>query len=165
MDWDFTHLDTPRDCPPCFGEVVLLVVDDTGRIAAVRKKGAPEEAYILPQGRINEGEGIEDAAVREALEETGMEVKAEEVAALHRVRIQFKTWELERWHFIVICRSTSGDGEPLDDEEIAEVRFLQLPSETPLEWVRSGWELAVLKDAGFLHPHSFLLGKPPDEAH
>ncbi len=160
VDWDMPQLDPARDYPPCFGEVVLLIIDDVGRIAAMRKRGASEEAYMLPQGRIDEGEGIEDAAVREAFEETGREVKVEEVAAVHRVRIRFKSWRLERWHFVMICRSTSGGGKPQDQDEVAEIKFLKIPSEIPTEWIRSGWELSVLKDAGLLHPHSFLLGKP-----
>lgn len=160
VDWDMRHLDERGDWPPCHGEVVLLVRDREGRLVAARKRES--EHYQLPMGRIQPGESIEEAARREALEETGWSVEVDEVAALHRVRIHFRAWELERWFFIVLCRPQDDGGTPTDTEEIAEVKLIQLPQELPLEWVRNQWYLWIMKDASLLHPHSFLLGKVPE---
>lgn len=157
VDWDLRHLDERGDWPPCFGEVVLLIRDDEDRVALVRKRESEHEE--LPIGRIEEGESVEEAAHREAREETGHTVEVEEIKALHRVRIQFKSWNLERWFFVVLCRAMEDLGAPEDPEEIADVRFLQLPSEMPPEWAQSEWYLWILKDGDLLHPHAFLLGK------
>ncbi len=160
VDWDWRQFDESKDYPPCDGEVVLLILDGQGRLAVVRKRGAPEDSYMLPMGRIGEGESVEQAARREALEETGMAVGVEDIPAIHRARIRFKRWNLERWYFIVQCAVEGGGGPPSDGEEIAEVSFIELPGGIPRSWVRAQWFLWVLKDASLLHPHSFLLGKP-----
>ncbi len=160
VDWDWRDFDESTDYPPCFGEVVLLILDGEGRLAVVRKRGSPEDRYMLPMGRINEGEGVEEAAEREALEETGLVVRVDDVSALHRARIRFKRWNLERWYFIVQCSIRDDGGSPPDRAEIEEVMFVGIPSEIPVWWVRAQWFLWVLKDAGLIHPHSFLLGKP-----
>lgn len=162
VDWDLAHQEYTPDDPPCDGEVVPLVLDEANRLAGVRERGGPDY-FTIPTGRIHAGEGVEAGAIREALEETGCEVRVEDVAALHRIRIRFKTSHLERWYFIVLCRVEASLGVPRDTEEIAEVKFLDLPREMPVEWAQSEWYLWVLKDASLLHPHSFLLGKPASD--
>lgn len=157
VDWDLRHLNEDPDYPPCVGEVVLLILDNEGRLATVRKQGS--EHWILPMGRIAPGETVEEAAAREAKEETGWEVRVEEVRALHRARIRFQTWRLERWYFVVVCRALQDEGGPQDTEEIAEAQFVRLPSGIPIEWVQSEWYLWCLKDADLLHPHAFLIGR------
>ncbi|MFQ5837321.1 MAG: NUDIX domain-containing protein [Thermoplasmata archaeon] len=148
VDWDLRKLDQKRDYPPCFGEVVLLIFDEENRIALVRKRGSPRDIFTFPQGRIDAGEGVEKAAAREAKEETGMDVKVEALAAMHIVNICFKSWDLERWHFIVVCRALSAPASPEDREEIAEVKFAELPPQIPSDWPLSEWYFWVLKDAG-----------------
>lgn len=163
VDWDLRDREANGDNPPCDGEVVLLLQDEEGRLAVVRKRAAPEH-WLLPTGRIREGEPVEDAARREALEETGRTIRVEEIAALHRVRIQFRTSERERWFFVVLGSFLEAEGQPEDQEEIAEVAFVRLPSEMPVEWAQSEWYLWILKDGGLLHPHAFLLGKPATDS-
>ncbi|MFQ5986004.1 MAG: NUDIX domain-containing protein [Thermoplasmata archaeon] len=162
VDWDLTDQEYTPDDPPCDGEVVPLVLDEEDRLAVVRQRDGPAY-FIIPTGRINPGESVEAGAIREAWEETGCEVRVEDVAALHRVRIQFKISQLERWYFIVLCRVEGPVGSPLDTEEISEVKFVDLPGEMPVEWAQSEWYVWVLKDASLLHPHSFLVGKPSSE--
>jgi 8-oxo-dGTP diphosphatase len=161
VDWDMKDRDEP-DEPPCDGEVVPLVRDDEGRLAVVRQRDGTTH-YQLPTGRIQPGEGIEEAALREALEETGCHVAVDEVPALHRIRFRFRNAEWERWFFLVLCRVLSAEDGPQDTDEIEAVKFVHLPGEMPVEWAQWEWPLWVLKDASLLHPHSFLLGKPPSE--
>lgn len=158
VDWDLADEEYTPDDPPCEGEVVPLVLDQENRLAVVRQRGGPDY-FTIPTGRINRGEGVEACAIREALEETGCEVHIEDVAALHRIRIRFKTSKLERWYFVVLCRVDGPAGSPQDTEEISEVKFVDLPGEMPIEWAQSEWYVWVLKDASLLHPHSFLVGK------
>lgn len=162
VDWDLRQEDEAPYREACDGEVVILLLDEEGRLAIVRARGDPEERYILPMGRVEVGETIEEAAIREALEETGKRVRVEGVLALHRVRMHFRGWELERWYFVVRCLLVEDRGGPQDTREIEESRFVRLPGEMPLWWAQSenNWFLSVLKDGEVLHPHSFLLGNP-----
>jgi ADP-ribose pyrophosphatase len=53
--------------------VVLIPFEDDGRVVIVRQYRAPldRELWEFPAGRLNEGEGAEDAARRECEEEIG----------------------------------------------------------------------------------------------
>ncbi|MEE8198783.1 MAG: NUDIX hydrolase [Thermoplasmata archaeon] len=157
VDWNWPDRDEPEE-PPCDGEVVPLVRDEEGRLAVVRHRAGTGD-FVLPTGRIQPGEGIEAAAVREALDETGFHVAIDEVPALHRVRIRYRDAEWERWFFLVLCRVLRAEDGPKDTEEIEAVKFVQLPGEMPIEWVQAEWPMWVLKDASLLHPHAFLVGK------
>jgi len=52
---------------------VLVIIDD-GKILLVHRLKNGEEYYVFPGGGIEEGESVEEAAIREAKEETGLDV-------------------------------------------------------------------------------------------
>jgi 8-oxo-dGTP diphosphatase len=63
---------------PCVGVVVL---DGRGRLLVIRRGHAPSAGrWSVPGGRVEPGETLEVAAVREAREETGLDVVVGEVA-------------------------------------------------------------------------------------
>ena len=63
---------------PCVGVVVL---DGRGRLLVIRRGHAPSAGrWSIPGGRVESGESLEVAAVREAREETGLDVVVGEVA-------------------------------------------------------------------------------------
>ncbi len=65
---------------PCVGVVVL---DDQGRLLVVRRARPPSAGrWSVPGGRVEPGEALEAAAVREAHEETGLDVRLAGVVGL-----------------------------------------------------------------------------------
>jgi 8-oxo-dGTP pyrophosphatase MutT (NUDIX family) len=82
-------------------------------------------AWGLPKGGIDQGEAIEEAAVREVREETGLEAEIE--ADLGEIRY-FYVWEGVRVrkavHFFLM-RATGGDVS-MHDHEMEEVRWFEL---------------------------------------
>lgn len=141
--------------PRCFGEVVLLIHDQAGRLAVVRARRSSLDVFDLPTGIIEEGENIEEAAMREAREETGREVRLVDLVAMYQVRVRWKAWDLERWFFVFQCLALSESGTPRDTEEIEEVKFVRVSDEMPESWSRNewwggGWRRQILKDGGFL---------------
>jgi ADP-ribose pyrophosphatase YjhB (NUDIX family) len=65
--------DDPRPLVPCVGGVVR---DDVGRLLLIRRGQEPSRGlWSLPGGRVEPGETLEAAVVREVREETGLDVR------------------------------------------------------------------------------------------
>ncbi len=73
--------DDPIRKPDRFGEVCMVVRRPNGRLLLSIKTFYPRGAYRLPTGGIHHGERIYDALVREAHEETGLDVEVERFLA------------------------------------------------------------------------------------
>ncbi|NOQ45902.1 MAG: NUDIX domain-containing protein [Desulfobulbaceae bacterium] len=70
-------------CPQCKAEIqvyknpvptVDIIIEIDGGIVLIERKNPPH-GWSIPGGFVDYGESFEEAAVREALEETGLEVK------------------------------------------------------------------------------------------
>jgi ADP-ribose pyrophosphatase YjhB (NUDIX family) len=115
-------------CPRCGGEVpvflnpvptvdiIIEVLAEGGKrgIVLIRRKNAPV-AWALPGGFVDYGETLEQAAVREALEETGLQVGAVE---------QFHTYSDPRRdprrHTISTVFTAAAEGNPRAGDDAAE---------------------------------------------
>ena len=111
------------------GGVLVRRRDGRWVMAAIRPAGKRPGVWALPQGRIDEGERGEEAALREVAEETG--VRGRSLGKLGDVRYWFN-WEGERVFKVVsffLVRYEGGrlgDVPPEHRHEVAEVRWLPL---------------------------------------
>ena len=108
------------------GGVVYRREDDAVDLAlAARRTRRGQLAWGLAKGAIEQGESDEQAAVREVLEETGLEAEVE--GDLGDIRY-FYVWEgvrvRKRVHFFLM-RATGGDVAN-HDSEMEEVRWFPL---------------------------------------
>ena len=122
----------------------LLVRDEANRILLGQRNKDPQRgAWVIPGGKIHAFERIAEAAVREILEETGLEVE---------VSNQFRVYEIinpPSEHRIVIYswgRVVGGNLKASDD--LSEVKFF--PMEELGEVPTTPLVRRVLEDAGLL---------------
>jgi 8-oxo-dGTP pyrophosphatase MutT (NUDIX family) len=99
--------------------------DDLEVLLAARRTRRGDLAWGLAKGGIEPDESIEDAAVREVLEETGIEAEIE--ASLGETRY-FYVWDDVRVRKVVhffLMRAVGGDTNDHDDE-MEDVRWFRL---------------------------------------
>jgi 8-oxo-dGTP diphosphatase len=100
--------------PGCTVDVVILLPGD--RVVLV-ERGHPPLGWALPGGFVDEGETLEEAAVREAREETGLEVDLVE---------QFHAYSDPRRdprrHTVSTVFIGRADGEPCGGDDAADAR-------------------------------------------
>jgi len=97
---------------------VGVLIEEDGRYLLVKRAAEPDAGlWSIPGGLIEVGEKAADAAVREALKETGLSVEI-----MNRVDVVDKIVQDDdgdvRYHFIIIdflARPLSGEMKPMDD--------------------------------------------------
>lgn len=96
------------------GDAVLLVE---------RGKGAPAGLWSLPGGHIEPGEKAIDAARREVLEETGLDVTLDGLADVHDVFLRDKSGTLTAHYVLAVFHGRTGAGEPLAGSDARSAAF------------------------------------------
>jgi len=113
----------PSTPVPAVGAIVFRRSD----ILLVKRGSEPNRGrWSVPGGALEAGETVEAAAVREVLEETGLEVRAIRVADV-RDLIERDADGQVRWHYVlidVLCDYVRGEPRPSSDAENA--RFVPL---------------------------------------
>lgn len=97
--------------------------DDKDKLALIRKHFFPEGALRAPSGAAVEGESLEEGAIREAYEETGLDIEL--VRYLARINVLFisEGRKIEWISHVFEARQVSGELCPVDTEEIEEARW------------------------------------------
>jgi 8-oxo-dGTP diphosphatase len=90
---------------------VVACVDEAGRVLIIKQTAGPfAGAWLLPGGNVEGNEGLEDAARRELLEETGYRAAKLRPVAMYEVR----SAPVGRFHFLVhVFRAGRLEGTPL----------------------------------------------------
>lgn len=107
-----------------------VIVDDRGRVALTgRRSFKGELQWGLPKGLVERGERIQDTALREAREETGLEVELAGAAGsidywyVQPARGQEPAVRVHKFVHYFLMRATGGDPAK-HDEETEEVALL-----------------------------------------
>jgi ADP-ribose pyrophosphatase YjhB (NUDIX family) len=107
--------------------VDIIIETTPGHVVLIRRKNPPH-GWALPGGFVDYGERLEDAAIREAKEETGLDVT---------LRRQFHSYSDPqrdvRQHTITTVYLAVAEGEPLGCDDAEEARVFPISAlPTPL---------------------------------
>jgi ADP-ribose pyrophosphatase YjhB (NUDIX family) len=96
-----------------------------GKVLIVRRARPPAEGlFTLPGGAVETGERLTEAVVREVREETRLEIEPVGLAGFREVIVRDNGGRIER-HFVVLCFAARYvAGQPLANEELADIRWM-----------------------------------------
>jgi 8-oxo-dGTP pyrophosphatase MutT (NUDIX family) len=112
------------------GGVLVKVIRGRPMVAAIRPQGKPEGTWALPKGNLDPGEGPAETAVREVLEETGVEgrlvEKLGDVKYTYTRRGGPRVFKIVSFYLLRAGRGRLGAIDEAMRIEVAEARWLPL---------------------------------------
>jgi 8-oxo-dGTP diphosphatase len=116
----------PAKCPRLTVDIIIRMEGDPRRIVLVLRKNPPP-GWALPGGFVDWGETLEEAAVREAREETGLEV-----TLLRQFHAYSDPSRDPRGHTVGVVFIGEATGRPVGADDAKEARVFS-PDELPRE--------------------------------
>ena len=122
-----------------------IVLNDAGEVLLIRR--ADNGRWCLPGGHIDYGETVRQTVIREAYEETGIQVDVERLSGVYSKPYEAREGLIKPSHYVILaflCRPLGG--EIRLSEESTDVRYFapdQLP-ETLWSWHRQRIEDALV---------------------
>jgi 8-oxo-dGTP diphosphatase len=105
---------------PCVGAVVR---DDAGRLLLIRRGHEPSRGlWSLPGGRVEPGETLEQAVVREVREETGLDVRAGAVVGSVLIPAGAVVYDVTDF----ACTPVDPSAEPFFGDDADDVRWVDV---------------------------------------
>ena len=112
------------------GGVLVKSIRGRPMVAAIRPGGKPEGVWALPKGNLDPGERPEQTALREVLEETGVEgrlvEKLGDVKYTYTRRGGVRVFKIVSFYLLRAGRGRIGEIEERMRIEVAEARWLPL---------------------------------------
>ncbi|MCA1587353.1 MAG: NUDIX hydrolase [Chloroflexi bacterium] len=124
------------------GGVVIRTVDDRIEVALVHRRSP--RLWALPKGTPDSGETLEETALREAREETGLAVEIEAPITTIRYFFVRGTTRFHKTVHFFLMRATGGSPDD-HDAEFDEVRWV--PLEEALALLTHATERSILEQA------------------
>jgi 8-oxo-dGTP diphosphatase len=106
------------ETPLIAADAIIELADRPGRPIVLIERGNPPYGWAIPGGFVDRGERVERAAVREALEETGLEITLRALLGIYSDPARDP-----RGHTVTAVYVAEGRGEPraLDDARALRV--------------------------------------------
>jgi len=95
---------------------VIITVHDPHQIVLIQRKNPPY-GWAIPGGFVDYGETVEHAAIREAKEETGLDIRL-----LRQFHVYSDPARDERFHSVSVVFIGTASGVPTAGDDAAEVR-------------------------------------------
>ncbi len=108
-------------------DVVIELVDRDARPVVLIERKNPPFGWALPGGFVDRGEGVESAAVREALEETGLTVRLTRLLGCYSDPARDP-----RGHTVSIVYVGEARGEPVAQDDAAAFGLFVPPNFPPV---------------------------------
>jgi len=132
-----------REYPDAPIIAVGAIIHDGARIVVIRRDREPAKGrWTFPGGGIELGETVRDALRREALEETGLEVEAGQLAAIVDRILPDNAGRIQ-YHYVILdflARPVAGVLRPGDDA--SDVRWVGLSELDQLDMTEQAKEIA-----------------------
>jgi len=101
-------------------DLVLQLVDGDAGVVLIRRRNPPA-GWALPGGFVDEGETVEEAAVREGLEETGLQARLD-----HLLYVYSDPARDRRRHTLSVVFCATATGTPVGMDDAAEARVFSV---------------------------------------
>ena len=108
--------------------VDTIIHQDSKVLMVKRKKDPFKEKMVLPGGFINEGETVEDAAVREVKEETSLDVELDNILGVYSDPSRYPRGHIMSTVFIGKISDKSDKKEPMAGDDAAAIKWVDLAS-------------------------------------
>ena len=111
---------------------VIAVVIRDGQTLLVRRANPPDAGlWGFPGGKIEFGEAVKDAAVRELLEETGVQAKAQDILTTLDVLVSDSSGAMQQHYILIAVRCLWIAGEPVAADDALEARWFPIAELDP----------------------------------